>query len=86
MIDTIALKTVDGICRIAGAYLALLAQTAVAQACPFCDSNTGVTVRSAIFGAEFVANLCAVLSPFLLLFGLVSVMHFAWQRPFDTPR
>jgi hypothetical protein len=63
--------------HIVGGLLAFVT-SADAHACPFCESDTGIAVRSTIFAADFVSNLCAVLSPFVLLFGLVGVAYFAW--------
>jgi hypothetical protein len=45
----------------------VLATHAAVQACPLCHSELGAQVRAGIFGAHFLADLLAVLSPFPVL-------------------
>ncbi len=51
-----------------------------ALACPLCRTELGEQVRGAIFGPDFSVHLLAVLSPFLLLAGLVIALHYAYPR------
>jgi hypothetical protein len=57
--------------RIAQSFaISLVPATSVG--CPFCVSETGAQVRSALFGQDVWLNLAAVASPLVLSIGVVA--------------
>ena len=62
-------------------YCLPLACGNVARACPFCEGTGGVNpVRNGIFDADFWPNIGAMVLPFVLLLGLVTVIYFGGSR------
>jgi uncharacterized BrkB/YihY/UPF0761 family membrane protein len=51
-----------------------------ATACPVCGSETGVQVRAAIFGNNFLRDAARTLAPAPLLVGAVAAIYFGAPR------
>ena len=47
-----------------------------AAACPVCDSDDGARVRTALVDDDLPMNLLAVTAPFILVSGVVAIVHF----------
>jgi hypothetical protein len=69
----------------AAAWLAavLMVVAADAMACPVCHTDGGAALRAELFGARFLPDLLAVLSPFPVLLAVVAVLN-GW--PWDGTR
>jgi hypothetical protein len=50
----------------------------LALGCPFCNSDTGLKVKAAIFGGDFLTNAAAVALPVPLLLACVVLVYFGW--------
>lgn len=57
---------------------AIVAWSRPANACPICDSETGVEVRSHIVGGELVTNLAVTVAPFILTVAFIAGAHYAF--------
>ena len=53
-------------------------------ACTVCDSESGMQVRTAIFGDDFFVTLASVAAPFPILVVGLAVYHFAPARRYTT--
>jgi hypothetical protein len=62
----------------------LIALPMVANACPICGSQTGMQVREAIFGKNFIRHAAWTLAPAPLLLAGVAVVCF--QFPAKRPK
>ena len=54
--------------------------TASATACPVCNTDTGVQVRSGLVDANFATTLLAITLPFIILSGVAAAIHFGVPR------
>jgi hypothetical protein len=59
------------------ALVLVLTWTAVAVACPLCESETGRLVRAGI-AAEFGWRFLAIFAPVPILVLVVALLHFGW--------
>jgi hypothetical protein len=64
--------------RLVVGYSVLGAAVSTALACPRC--YTSELVRAAVFGPEFLSNLLAVSSPFLVLGSTALIVHRICRR------
>jgi hypothetical protein len=59
-------------CTCSVAALGALAISSAARACPTCHTELGAAVRAAILGPDFGVHLLALVSPILILAGIVA--------------
>jgi hypothetical protein len=71
--------------RTASAFIAALAGSSAAWACPLCESETGRRVRAGLLGADFGYNLVATLLPFPVFLGIIAWIHFGFPRAGPGP-
>lgn len=64
--------------------LYVLLGNAPLEACPYCNSDTGRSVRAEIFGNAFALNLGLVASPLVVLLLVLMVVQFG-LRTKTTP-
>ena len=55
-----------------------------ADACPVCDSPTGLQVREAIFNGDLLRNLVLTVAPFPILGAIAAWIHFGGRKPADA--
>ena len=65
---------IRGACSCAIAVTTML-RASVADACPFCDSQTSEQVRAGIFNADFGYHLAVSLAPFPVLIGILLLIY-----------
>ncbi len=51
-----------------------------ADACPFCNTETGKQVRAGIFASDFWTTFLVVASPFPVLLLAIAAYHFDWLK------
>ena len=59
-------------------------RSATGYACPLCDSPQAVEVRAGLIDELTPTTLAALTVPFLIVAGVISVVHFGlpnWRKP-----
>lgn len=62
--------------RLGTLFVLLLGQSSVVNACPLCDSERAKEVRAGLLDQDLGTNLFAATLPFVVLAGVVGIVHF----------